>query len=81
MAKTGDLPVPMHIRNAPTKMMKQMGYGDGYAYAHSYENNFIVQEFLPDAIKGTKFYEPGNNPREEELRKYLKNLWKEKYNY
>ena len=81
VAKTGDLPVPMHIRNAPTKMMKQMGYGDGYAYAHSYENNFVVQEFLPDAIKGTKFYEPGNNPREEELRKYLKNLWKEKYNY
>jgi putative ATPase len=81
VSKTGDLPVPMHIRNAPTKMMKQMGYGDGYAYAHSYENNFVVQEFLPDAIKGTKFYEPGNNPREEELRKYLKNLWKEKYNY
>ena len=81
VAKTGDLPVPMHIRNAPTKMMKQMGYGEGYAYAHSYENNFVNQEFLPDAIKGTKFYEPGNNPREDELRKYLKNLWKEKYNY
>ncbi|MBS0026397.1 replication-associated recombination protein A [Chitinophaga sp. 22321] len=81
VAQTGDLPVPMHIRNAPTKMMKQMGYGEGYAYAHSYENNFVNQEFLPDAIKGTKFYEPGNNPREEELRKYLKNLWKEKYNY
>jgi len=81
VAQTGDLPVPMHIRNAPTKMMKQMGYGEGYAYAHSYENNFVNQEFLPDAIKGTKFYEPGNNPREEELRRYLKNLWKEKYNY
>ncbi|MBO9729319.1 MAG: replication-associated recombination protein A [Chitinophaga sp.] len=81
VAQTGDLPVPMHIRNAPTKMMKNMGYGEGYAYAHSYENNFVVQEFLPDAIKGMKFYEPGNNPREEELRKYLKNLWKEKYNY
>lgn len=81
VSQTGDLPVPMHIRNAPTKMMKNMGYGEGYAYAHSYENNFVTQEFLPDAIKGMKFYEPGNNPREEELRKYLKNLWKEKYNY
>jgi putative ATPase len=81
VAKTGDLPVPMHIRNAPTKMMKDMDYGKGYAYAHSYENNFVIQEFLPDAIKGTKFYDPGNNPRENELRNHLKNLWKEKYNY
>ncbi|GEP90469.1 putative ATPase [Chitinophaga terrae (ex Kim and Jung 2007)] len=81
VAKTGDLPVPMHIRNAPTKLMKEMGYSKGYAYAHDYENNFVVQEFLPDAIKGTKFYDPGKNPREEELRRYLKNLWKEKYNY
>lgn len=81
VTKTGDLPVPMHIRNAPTKLMKEMGYSKGYAYAHDYENNFVVQEFLPDAIKGTKFYDPGKNPREEELRRYLKNLWKEKYNY
>ncbi|RFS22644.1 replication-associated recombination protein A [Chitinophaga silvatica] len=81
VAKTGDLPVPMHIRNAPTKLMKELGYSKGYAYAHDYENNFVTQEFLPDAIKGTKFYEPGKNPREEELRRYLKNLWKEKYNY
>ncbi|HWV66601.1 replication-associated recombination protein A [Chitinophaga sp.] len=81
VAKTGDLPVPLHIRNAPTKLMKEMNYGKGYAYAHDYENNFVLQEFLPDAIKGTKFYEPGNNPRENELRNYLKNLWKEKYNY
>jgi putative ATPase len=81
VSKTGDLPVPMHIRNAPTKLMKEMGYSKGYAYAHDYENNFVVQEFLPDAIKGTKFYDPGKNPREDELRRYLKNLWKEKYNY
>ncbi|WP_142684052.1 replication-associated recombination protein A [Chitinophaga polysaccharea] len=81
VAKTGDLPVPLHIRNAPTKLMKEMNYGKGYAYAHDYENNFVLQEFLPDAIKGTKFYEPGNNARENELRNYLKNLWKEKYNY
>ncbi|KAG4069218.1 hypothetical protein HA402_012071 [Bradysia odoriphaga] len=81
VAKTGDLPVPLHIRNAPTKLMKDLDYGKGYAYAHSYENNFVVQEFLPDAIKGTKFYDPGNNPRENELRNHLKSLWKEKYNY
>lgn len=81
VAKTGDLPVPMHIRNAPTKMMKEMGYSKGYAYAHDYDSNFVSQEFLPDEIKGTRFYNPGNNPREDELRKYLKNLWKEKYNY
>ncbi|MFY0252592.1 replication-associated recombination protein A [Chitinophaga sp. 30R24] len=81
VAKTGDLPVPMHIRNAPTKMMKEMGYHKGYAYAHDYENNFVLQEFLPDAIKGTTFYDPGKNPREEELRKYLKNLWRDKYGY
>ncbi|MEC5148320.1 replication-associated recombination protein A [Chitinophaga sp. 212800010-3] len=81
VAKTGDLPVPMHIRNAPTKLMKEMGYSKGYAYAHDYENNFVTQEFLPDAIQGTKFYDPGKNAREDELRRYLKNLWKEKYNY
>ncbi len=81
VAKTGDLPVPMHIRNAPTKMMKEMGYNQGYAYAHDYENNFVLQEFLPDAIKGMKIYDPGKNPREDELRRYLKQLWKDKYNY
>ncbi|QJB35002.1 replication-associated recombination protein A [Chitinophaga oryzae] len=81
VAKTGDLPVPMHIRNAPTKMMKEMDYGKGYAYAHDYDNNFVVQEFLPDAIKGTKLYDPGKNAREDELRRHLKQLWKDKYNY
>ena len=77
----GDLSVPLHIRNAPTKLMKQEGYGKGYEYSHNYENNFSPQEYLPDAIKGTAFYTPGNNAREEELRKFLKTLWKNKYGY
>jgi putative ATPase len=77
----GDLPVPLHIRNAPTGLMKKMGYGKNYKYAHSYEGNFADQEFLPDALKGTVFYDPGKNPREEELRKFLRSLWKDKYNY
>ncbi|RBL92968.1 replication-associated recombination protein A [Chitinophaga flava] len=81
VSKTGDLPVPMHIRNAPTKMMKEMGYSKGYGYAHDYDNNFVEQEFLPEAIKGTKLYDPGKNPREDELRRHLKQLWKDKYNY
>jgi putative ATPase len=79
--ETGDLPVPLSVRNAPTKLMKTLGYGKDYKYAHSYEGNFIAAEFLPDTIKGTKFYDPGNNTREEELRKYLRSLWKEKYGY
>jgi putative ATPase len=79
--KLGDLPVPLHIRNAPTTMMKNMGYGKDYEYSHSYEQNFSLQEYLPGEIAGTKFYEPGKNAREDELRKYLKNLWKDKYNY
>src|SRR4051812_40698665 len=79
--KYGDLPVPLHIRNAPTKLMKQMDYGKDYKYAHSYENNFVIQQFLPDKLSGTKFYEPGNNAREEEIRKFLRSLWKAKYGY
>lgn len=79
--ETGDLPVPLAVRNAPTKLMKDLGYGKGYQYAHDYEGNFINTEFLPDTISATKFYDPGNNPREEELRKYLRGLWKEKYGY
>jgi putative ATPase len=79
--KLGDLPVPLHVRNAPTSLMKKMGYGKDYQYAHSFERNFIEQEFLPDQVKGTKFYDPGKNPREEELRKFLRSLWKNKYNY
>jgi putative ATPase len=77
----GDLSVPLHIRNAPTRLMKNLGYGKGYEYSHSYEGNFSSQEYLPKEISGTKFYDPGKNAREEELRKFLKNLWKEKYNY
>ncbi|MFT6866017.1 MAG: putative ATPase [Cyclobacteriaceae bacterium] len=79
--KTGDLPVPMAIRNAPTKLMKDQGYGDGYKYAHGYEGNFAALEFLPEEISETKFYDPGKNPREEEMRKFLRNRWKEKYGY
>lgn len=81
VSQTGDLPVPLHIRNAPTKLMKQQGYGKGYQYSHSFENNFSQQEYLPDHLSGMKFYDPGKNPREDELRKYLKALWKEKYGY
>jgi len=79
--KTGDLSVPLHIRNAPTKLMKEIGYGKDYKYAHEYENNFVMQEFLPDKIKGKKIYEPGNNAREKEIRTRLKLFWKNKYNY
>jgi putative ATPase len=71
----------MHIRNAPTKLMKDMGYNKGYRYAHDHEDNFAWQEFLPEAISGTAFYEPGRNPREDELRKFLKQRWKDKYGY
>jgi putative ATPase len=81
VGETGDLPVPLAIRNAPTKLMKKMGYGQNYKYAHDFDGNFIQAEFLPETLQGTKFYEPGNNPREEELRKYLRSLWKEKYGY
>lgn len=79
--KHGDLPVPLHIRNAPTGLMKNLGYGKDYKYAHSFEGNFAEQEFLPDQIKGTKFYDPGNNAREDELRKFLRSKWKDKYGY
>ncbi|WPQ63720.1 replication-associated recombination protein A [Chitinophaga sancti] len=79
--KTGDLPVPMNIRNAPTKMMKEMGYNKGYEYSHDYEGNFSPQEYLPEQIKGMKLYDPGKNAREDEMRKHLRGLWKEKYGY
>jgi putative ATPase len=81
VAETGDLPVPLHLRNAPTKLMKDIGYGKEYQYSHNYENNFITQEYLPEKLSGTKLYNPGNNARENELRNYLKNLWKDKYGY
>ena len=77
----GDLSVPLHIRNAPTKLMKKEGYGKDYEYSHNYENNFSPQEYLPDEIKGSSFYQPGKNQREEELRKFLRSLWKDKYGF
>ncbi len=79
--ETGDLSIPLHLRNAPTKLMKDQGYGKGYKYAHAYPGNFAEQEFLPAEISGTKFYDPGDNARENEMRKRLKALWKEKYGY
>jgi putative ATPase len=79
--QTGDLPVPIHLRNAPTKLMKELGYGDDYKYSHEYANNFAEQEFLPDAIKNTAFYIPGNNSRENATKDFLKNRWKNKYGY
>ena len=77
----GDLPVPLHLRNAPTRMMKNMDYGKGYKYSHSFDSNFSEQEYLPGELSGTVFYEPGKNVREEELRKYLRALWGKKYGY
>jgi len=79
--KTGNLPVPLPLRNAPTRLMKDIGYGKEYKYAHSYEGNFTDLEFLPEKIKGSKLYEPGNNPRENDDRARLKGLWKDKYGY
>ncbi|PIQ22321.1 MAG: hypothetical protein COW65_03960 [Cytophagales bacterium CG18_big_fil_WC_8_21_14_2_50_42_9] len=78
---TGSLPVPLHLRNAPSKLMKELGYGQHYKYAHDYEQNFVQQEFLPEEIKNKKFFEPGNNARENEMRKNLKNMWGDKYGY
>jgi putative ATPase len=79
--QTGDLPVPIHLRNAPTKLMKELGYGDEYKYSHDFANNFAEQEFLPDAVSETVFYNPGNNSRENSTREFLKNRWKNKYRY
>lgn len=81
VGKTGDLPVPLHIRNAPTGLMKNLDYGKGYKYAHDFPGNFVEQEFLPDKIAGKVLYEPGNNASEARQREYLKHCWKEKYGY
>jgi putative ATPase len=78
--KTGDLPVPLHLRNAPSKLMKDIGYGKDYKYAHNYENNFVAEEFLPESIKNSCFYIPQNNPKEQQLAEKLKSMWK-KYGY
>ena len=79
--QTGDLSIPLHLRNAPTKLMKDLDYGKNYKYAHNYDDNFAEQEFLPDEIKNTKLYEPGNNTRENNFRDFLKIRWKNKYDY
>ena len=79
--QTGDLPVPIHLRNAPTKLMKELGYGEDYKYSHNYANSFAEQEFLPDEISQTKLYNPGDNARENGTREFLKNRWKDKYEY
>ncbi|MCH8318455.1 MAG: replication-associated recombination protein A, partial [Bacteroidetes bacterium] len=79
--ESGDLPVPLHLRNAPTKLMKNIGYGMDYKYAHDFENNFVEQQYLPDEIKGTLIYNPGKNSRENELRARLKKLWGKMYDY
>lgn len=79
--QTGDLPVPIHLRNAPTKLMKELGYGEEYKYSHDFSNNFAEQEFLPEALSKTPIYIPGNNSRENSLREFLKNRWKDKYGY
>lgn len=81
VSMNGDLPVPLHLRNAVTGLMRDMDYGKGYRYAHEFENNFAELEYLPSAIAGTVFYDPGNNPRENDLRKFLRDRWKEKYGY
>ena len=78
---SGNLPVPLHLRNAPTKLMQEIGYGKEYLYSHNFSGNFSKQEYLPDSISGVKFYEPGNNLRESEMREYLKKLWGDKYQY
>jgi putative ATPase len=79
--ENGDLHVPLHLRNAPTKLMKDLGYHKDYKYAHNYDGNFIKDNYLPEELKGSKFYDPGKNPREEEIRKRLGNLWKDIYDY
>ena len=77
---TGNLAVPLDIRNAPTKLMKDLGYGESYKYAHNYDLNFVEQEFLPEGIESTQFYKPGNNARENTQQEFLKKRWKDKYN-
>ena len=79
--KTGDLPIPLHLRNAPTKLMKALEYGKDYKYAHDYKGNFVHEEFLPESISNTKIYDPGGSPREEKFRENLKKIWKDKYDY
>ena len=79
--ETGNLEVPLPLRNAPTELMKELGYGKGYQYAHDYQNEFVDQEFLPELLSGIQFYDPGSNSKEKSIREFLKFRWKDKYNY
>ena len=79
VTKTGDLPVPLHLRNAPTRLMKELGYGKDYKYPHDHKDNFLIEEYLPEEIKNTRLWEPSDNPREKELLIRMKNLWGDKY--
>ncbi len=79
MKQTGDIPVPLHLRNAPTKLMKELGYGENYKYSHDYPNNFVEQEFLPKEVKTKKFWNPQKNPAEQKLTDWLHKLWKNRY--
>jgi putative ATPase len=79
--ETGNLPVPLHLRNAPTKLMKELDYGKNYQYAHDFAGNFSAQEYLPEEIKSRKFFNPGDNSAEQKIRAWLKNLWQGKYHY
>jgi len=79
--QTGNLSVPLPLRNAPTKLMKDLGYGDNYQYAHDYESNFVAAEYLPEELSGSSFYIPGKNQREQALSDFLKKRWKTKYDF
>ena len=79
MKRSGDLPVPLHLRNAPTKLMKEIGYGEKYQYSHDFAGHVSDQEFLPEAISGKRLYEPGDNRKEQEFAAYLRSVWKERY--
>jgi len=79
--ETGNLPVPLHLRNAPTKLMKELQYGKEYKYSHDYKGNFVQQDFLPKEISGKAFWKSGTNQREEELKKYMQKLWQSKYEF
>jgi putative ATPase len=80
-SKSGELPVPLHLRNAPTKLMKDLGYGEEYQYPHSFSGNFLQQEYLPKEISGTVFYTPGNHRMEDEFKKRIETIWKDKYKF
>ena len=81
MRKSGNLPVPLHLRNAPTSLMKELGYGEKYQYAHNYDEHFVQENYLPESLQDPGFYQPANNSREEDMRLRLDRLWKEMKDY